>query len=99
MQEEIPHGVAVYIESLETRRHRSGNEIVDLGVVIVCEKASHKGMIIGKQGTMLKKIGSLARIDIEEYFGCKVNMQIWVKVKEDWRNKESAIADFGLRAD
>lgn len=99
MQEEIPHGVAVYIESMETRRHRSGNEIVDLGVVIVCEKASHKGMIIGKQGAMLKKIGSLARIDIEEYFGCKVNMQIWVKVKEDWRNKESAIADFGLKAD
>ena len=99
MQEEIPHGVAVYIESLETRRNKNGDEIVDLGVVIVCEKASHKGMIIGKQGTMLKKIGSLARQDIEDYFDSKVNMQIWVKVKEDWRNKESAIADFGLKAE
>lgn len=99
MQEEIPHGVAVYIESMETRKKPSGKEIVDLGVVIVCEKATHKGMIIGKQGAMLKKIGSLARIDMEDYFDCKVNMQIWVKVKEDWRNKESAIADFGLKAD
>ncbi len=99
MQEEIPHGVAVYIESMETRKKTDGTEIVDLGVVIVCEKASHKGMIIGKQGAMLKKIGSLARADIEDYFDCKVNMKIWVKVKEDWRNKESAIADFGLKVE
>ena len=99
MQEEIPHGVAVYVESMETRKKSDGTEIVDLGVVIVCEKATHKGMIIGKQGAMLKKIGSMARADIEDYFDCKVNLQIWVKVKEDWRNKESAIADFGLKAE
>ncbi len=99
MSEEIPHGVAVYIESMETRKKSDGIEIVDLGVVIVCEKASHKGMIIGKQGAMLKKIGSLARADMEDYFDSKVNMKIWVKVKEDWRNKESAIADFGLKAE
>ncbi len=99
MQAEIPHGTAVYIESMETRQRKNGSEIVDIGVVIVCEKASHKGMIIGKQGAMLKKIGSEAREDMQDYFGCKVNMQLWVKVKEDWRNKESAIADFGLKSD
>ncbi len=99
MLDEIPHGTAVYIESMEMRKNRSGKDIVDLGVVILCEKASHKGMLIGRKGEMLKKIGSLAREEMEEYFGCKVNMQIWVKVKEDWRNKESVIADLGLNAD
>ena len=97
--EEIPHGTAVYVETMEVRQKPNGKEIVDIGIVIVCEKASHKGMIIGKQGLMLKKIGSEAREDMQDYFGCKVNMQIWVKVKEDWRNRESDIADFGLKAD
>ncbi|MCH5323577.1 MAG: GTPase Era [Eubacterium sp.] len=99
MQDEIPHGTAVYIESLEMRKNRSGKDIADVGAVILCEKASHKGMIIGRQGEMLKKIGSLARQEMEEYFECKVNMQLWVKVREDWRNKESVIADLGLKAD
>lgn len=99
MNEEIPHGTAVYVETMEVRQKPNGKEIVDIGIVIVCEKASHKGMIIGKQGLMLKKIGSEAREDMQDYFGCKVNMQIWVKVKEDWRNRESDIADFGLKAD
>ena len=99
MNEEIPHGTAVYVETMEVRQKPNGKEIVDIGIVIVCEKASHKGMIIGKQGSMLKKIGSEAREDMQDYFGCKVNMQIWVKVKEDWRNRESDIADFGLKAD
>ncbi len=99
MQEEIPHGTAVYIESLETRKTRAGKDIVDIGAVILCEKASHKGMIIGRQGDMLKKIGTLAREEMEDYFDCKVNMKLWVKVREDWRNKESVIADLGLKAD
>lgn len=99
MQDEIPHGTAVYIESLEMRKNRSGKDIADVSAVILCEKESHKGMIIGRQGAMLKKIGSLARQEMEEYFDCKVNMQLWVKVREDWRNKESVIADLGLKAD
>lgn len=99
MYEEIPHGVAVQIESLEETKTNKDEDIVDLGVVIICEKASHKGMLIGKQGEMLKKIGSIARKDLEDYFETKVNMKLWVKVKEDWRNKESFILEMGLGAD
>lgn len=99
MREEIPHGVAVQIESLEETKTNKGEDIVDLDVVIICEKTSHKGMLIGKQGAMLKKIGSIARADLEEYFETKVNMKIWVKVKEDWRNKEAFILEMGLGAD
>lgn len=99
MQEEIPHGVAVEIESLDETKTNKGENIADIGVVIICEKASHKGMIIGKQGSVLKKIGSMAREDMEDYFGTKVNMRLWVKVKEDWRNKESYILELGLGAD
>ena len=99
MHEEIPHGVAVEIESLEESKTNKGEDIVDLGVVIICEKASHKGMIIGKQGAMLKKIGSIARTEMEDYFGTKVNMKLWVKVQEDWRNKDSFIAQLGLNAE
>lgn len=98
MFDEIPHGIAVAIESLEYRKTTSGADIADVGVVIICEKDSHKGMVIGKQGSMLKKIGRYAREEMEEYFGHKVNMSIWVKVKEDWRNRESLILDFGLEA-
>lgn len=99
MHEEIPHGVAVEIESLEETKTNKGEDIVDLGVVIICEKSSHKGILIGKQGEMLKKIGSIAREDLENYFGTKVNMKIWVKVKENWRDRESFILDLGLGAD
>lgn len=99
MYEEIPHGVAVEIESLDETKTNKGEDIVDLGVVIICEKATHKGMLIGKQGAMLKKIGSVAREDLEEYFETKVNLKIWVKVKEDWRNKEAFIFEMGLGAD
>lgn len=99
MQEEIPHGVAVEIESLDETKTNKGENIADIDVVIICEKASHKGMIIGKQGAVLKKIGSMAREDLEDYFGTKVNMKLWVKVKEDWRNKESYILELGLGAD
>lgn len=99
MYEEIPHGTAVQIESMEFSKTNKGEDIVDLGVVIICEKQSHKGMIIGKQGAMLKKIGQIAREELEEYFEQKVNMKIWVKVKEDWRNSDVLITDFGLSAE
>lgn len=99
MYEEIPHGTAVQIESMEFSKTNKGEDIVDLGVVIICEKQSHKGMIIGKQGAMLKKIGRIAREELEEYFEQKVNMKIWVKVKEDWRNSDALITDFGLSAE
>ena len=95
MQEEIPHGVAVDIESFKTRE-KNGMELIDIGVVIICEKDSHKGMIIGKGGEKLKTIGSLARKDMEELLQAKVNLQCFVKVKEDWRNRERFINDMGL---
>lgn len=99
MYEEIPHGTAVQIESLEFSKTNKGENIVDVGIVIICEKQSHKGMIIGKQGSMLKKIGKIAREEMEDYFEQKVNMKIWVKVKEDWRNSDVLITDFGLNAE
>lgn len=99
MYDEIPHGTAVQIESLEFSKTNKGEEIVDIGVVIICERQSHKGMIIGKGGSMLKKIGQVARTEMEEYFEQKVNMKIWVKVKDDWRNSDVLITDFGLNAE
>lgn len=99
MYEEIPHGTAVQIENMEFDKTNKGEDIVDIDVVIICEKQSHKGMIIGRQGAMLKKIGKIAREEMEEYFGQKVNMKIWVKVKEDWRNSDVLITDFGLNAE
>jgi GTP-binding protein Era len=99
MFEEIPHGVAVEIEAFEETKTNSGKPLIDLSVVIICEKASHKGMLIGKQGANLKKMGTAARLEMEEYFKSKVNMKMWVKVKENWRNKEGFIADLGLDAD
>lgn len=99
MYDEIPHGTAVQIESLEFSKTNKGEDIVDIGVVIICERQSHKGMIIGKGGSMLKKIGQVARAEMEEYFEQKVNMKLWVKVKDDWRNSDVLITDFGLNAD
>jgi len=99
MHEEIPHGAAVEIESMEESKTNSGKPIIDISVVIICEKASHKGMIIGKHGENLKRIGTAARLEMEDYFECKVNMKLWVKVKEDWRNKEGFIAELGLSAE
>ena len=96
MNEEIPHGIAVTIEKMEERTNKNGEDILDISAVLYCEKESHKGMIIGKGGAMLKKIGQLAREDLESFFEIKVNLQCWVKVKEDWRNKEGLIRNFGL---
>ncbi len=94
MDQEIPHGTAVDIENFKSRTNKSGAEIIDIGAVIVCEKQSHKGMIIGNGGERLKQIGSMARKDIEELLDCKVNLQIFVKVKEDWRNRENVINEY-----
>ncbi|MCM1023938.1 MAG: GTPase Era [Prevotella sp.] len=96
MSEEVPHGIAVTVEKMEERVNKSGEDILDVSAVLYCERESHKGMIIGKGGAMLKKIGRLAREDLENFFEIKVNLQCWVKVKEDWRNKEGLIRNFGL---
>lgn len=93
LDREIPHGVAVSIEKM---RERSDKDIMDVEAVIYCEKESHKGIIIGKKGAMLKKIGAYARQDMERFFCCKINLQCWVKVKEGWRNREGLIHNFGL---
>lgn len=96
MHDEIPHGTAVVVEEMSERTDRSGDDILDVSAVIYCERDSHKGMIIGKGGAMLKKIGRYAREELEEFFRIKVNLQCWVKVKEDWRNKDALIRNFGL---
>ncbi|MBO5094155.1 MAG: GTPase Era [Lachnospiraceae bacterium] len=94
LEDEIPHGIAVSIERMKYRK-----KIVDIEATIVCERDSHKGIIIGKQGSMLKKIGSAARKDIEELLECKVNLQLWVKVKKDWRDSDFLLKNFGYRQD
>lgn len=98
MEQEIPHGTAVDIESFKSRQ-KNNAEIIDVGAVIICEKDSHKGMIIGKGGERLKQIGTLARKDIEDLLGAKVNLQIFVKVKEDWRNRENVINEYKIADD
>lgn len=95
MQEEIPHGVAVDVEKFKSRMN-GDTEIIDISVVIICEKESHKGMIIGKGGERLKQIGTMARGDMEDLLQAKVNLQCFVKVKEDWRNRERVISDLGM---
>ena len=95
MQQEIPHGTAVEIEQFSPRM-RGDVEIIDICAVIICEKDSHKGMIIGKGGERLRQIGTLARQDMEELLGAKVNLKLFVKVNEDWRNRERFIMDMGL---
>ena len=93
LNKEIPHGTAVAIERM---RERDDGSIMDVEATIYCERESHKGIIIGKGGQMLKKISTYARQDIENFFDIKVNLQCWVKVKEDWRNREGIIHNFGL---
>ncbi len=93
LDKEIPHGVAVSIEKM---RERPGGELMDVEAIIYCEKESHKGIIIGKKGATLKRISTYARQDMEKFFGCKINLQCWVKVKDDWRNREGLIHNFGL---
>lgn len=92
LQDEIPHGIAIEIMSM---KKRSNQNIVDVEATIYCEKDSHKGMIIGKQGNMLKKIGSRARMDIERLLGSPIYLQLWVKVKKDWRDSDFLLKNFG----
>ncbi len=93
LDKEVPHGVAVSIEKM---RERPTGGIMDVEAIIYCEKDTHKGIIIGKKGDMLKRISSKARVDMENFFQCKINLQCWVKVKEGWRNREGIIHNFGL---
>ncbi len=90
---EIPHGTAVAIERF---KERDDSDILDIDATIYCERESHKGIIIGKSGAMLKRISTAARHDMEKFFDCRVNLKCWVKVKEDWRNREGLIHNFGL---
>ena len=94
MRDEIPHGIAVVVERF---KERPGTDLVDIDVNIYCERESHKGMVIGKGGAMLKKIASAARTDCEEFLGCRVNLQCWVKVKADWRDNEFMLNNFGFK--
>ena len=96
LSEEIPHGIAVTIESLNERDSRNGEAILDIEATLFCERESHKRIVIGKGGAVLKKMGSEARADLEAFFMIKVNLNIWVKVKEGWRNREGMIKNFGL---
>lgn len=91
LRQELPHGCAVYIEEMKKREE---SDLIDISSVIVCEKKSHKGMIIGKGGLNLKKIASEARMDMERFLENRVNLSCWVKVKEDWRNNETAINEY-----
>lgn len=94
LNEEIPHGIAVTIEQMKQRK---GKKIVDIDATIICERDSHKGIIIGKNGAMLKKIGSNARFEIERLLEQQVNLKLWVKVKKDWRDSDYLLKNFGYR--
>ncbi|MEE1028460.1 MAG: GTPase Era [Agathobacter sp.] len=96
LNDEIPHGIAVGIDQMKERKGK-GCGIVDIDATIVCERDSHKGIIIGKQGAMLKKIGTNARFEMERLLGAKVNLKLWVKVKKDWRDSDFLIKNFGYK--
>lgn len=93
LDKEIPHGTAVVVEKMKTRNDK---DLIDIDANIFCERESHKGIIIGKKGAMLKKVGSYSRQDMERFFNCKVNLNLWVKVKEDWRNRQGLLRSFGF---
>jgi len=92
LQDEIPHGIAVAIDRMKMQK-----KIMHIDATIICERDSHKGIIIGKQGNMLKKIGSTARYEIEKMLDCQVNLKLWIKVKKDWRDSEFLMKNFGYR--
>ena len=96
LDEEIPHGIAVTIERMKKRHHK---DMYDIEATIVCERDSHKGIIIGKKGSMLKKIGTNARYEIEQQLDMKVNLQLWVKVRKDWRDSELLMKNYGYKED
>jgi len=92
LEDEVPHGIAVVID-----RMKSAKKITHIDATIICERDSHKGIIIGKQGNMLKKIGSTARYEIEKTLECPVNLKLWVRVKKDWRDSEYLMKNFGYK--
>ena len=92
LQDEIPHGIAVAIDRMKMQ-----NKVMHIDATIICERDSHKGIIIGKQGSMLKKIGSTARYEIEQMLGCKANLKLWVKVQKNWRDSDFLMKNFGYR--
>jgi GTP-binding protein Era len=96
LDKEVPHGIAIDIERFFEKDNAEGEPILHVEATIYCEKDSHKGIVIGKGGEMLKKVGSNARRDIEKFFGIRASVKLWVKVKEDWRNRQGLIHTFGL---
>ena len=97
LQDEVPHGIYVEVTKMKQRKNKNGEDIYDIEATIYCLRNSHKGIIIGKNGEMLKRIGRAARIDMEENFGVKVNLKTWVKVKEDWQDNPSIVNNFKLK--
>ncbi len=97
LQDEVPHGIFVEVEKMDLRINKQNQEIYDVEATIYCLRESHKGIIIGKSGEMLKRIGKSARIDMEENFGIKINLKTWVKVKQDWQSNDSIVNKFKLK--
>ena len=97
LQDEVPHGILVETNKIKTKKNKNNEKIFDIEVTILCLRESHKGIIIGKQGTMLKKIGTFARQDLEKILQSKVNIKLWVKVKEDWINTDSFVKRFKVQ--
>ena len=97
LQDEVPHGIYVEVEKMNLRQNKQGEDIYDIEATIYCLRESHKGIIIGKNGEMLKRIGRAARIDMEQNFGLKVNLKTWVKVKNDWLDNDSIVSKFKLK--
>ena len=97
LQDEVPHGIYVEVEKMNLRQNKQGEDIYDIEATIYCLRESHKGIIIGKNGEMLKRIGRAARIDMEQNFGLKVNLKTWVKVKQDWLDNDSIVNKFKLK--
>ena len=97
LDQEVPHGIYVEVEKMQARKNKQGEDIYDIEATIYCLRNSHKGIIIGKNGEMLKRIGTMARKDMEQNFGLKVNLKTWVKVKEDWQENDSIVSKFKLK--
>ena len=97
LQDEVPHGIYVEVQKMKERKNKNGEDIYDIEANIYCLRESHKGIIIGKNGEMLKRIGRAARIDMEENFGVRINLKTWVKVKEDWQDNLTIVNNFKLK--
>ena len=97
LNDEVPHGIYIEVEKFKDRKTSKGEEIIDIDAVIYCLRESHKGIIIGKGGAKLKQISTYARMDLEKMFGTKINLKVWVKVKEDWQENDSIVNKFKLK--